>query len=134
MSKTEENPKGVIGLLDPVEVARKKIMSATTDSETCVKYDPENKPGISNLISIYSALTNTSISDVEAKFKDANYGEFKKNVADIVCAFLEKIQKRYHELVDSDLIDEILRKGANEVSELAKKKYEVMRKQIGLYR
>ncbi len=134
MSKTEENPKGVIGLLDPVEVARKKIMSATTDSETCVKYDPENKPGISNLISIYSALTNTSVSDVETKFKDANYGEFKKNVADIVCAFLEKIQKRYHELVDSDLIDEILRKGANEVSELAKKKYEVMREQIGLYR
>ena len=134
MSKTEENPKGVIGLLDPPEVARKKIMSATTDSEMSIKYNPETKPGISNLISIYSALTDTSISDVEAKFKDANYGEFKRNVADVVCEFLERIQKRYHELVDSEEIEEILRNGANEVRELAKKKYEVMRKQIGLYR
>ena len=134
MSKTEENPKGVIGLLDPPEVARKKIMSATTDSQMCVKYDPENKPGISNLISIYAALTNTSINDVEAKFKGSNYGEFKKNVADVVCEFLEKIQKRYNELVDSDEVEDILKKGAEEVRKMAKEKYEVMRKQIGLYR
>ena len=134
MSKTEENPKGVIGLLDPPEVARKKIMSATTDSEMSIKYDPVNKPGISNLISIYAALTDTSVKDVEAKFAGANYGEFKKGVADIVCAFLEKIQARYNELVDSDYLDELLRKGANEVRELAKNKYEVMRKQVGLYR
>ena len=134
MSKTEENPKGVIGLLDPPEVARKKIMSATTDSEMNIKYDPENKPGISNLISIYAALSDMSISDVEAKFKGSNYGEFKKNVADVVCDFLEKIQKRYNELVDSNEVEEMLKNGANEVRELAKKKYEVMRKQIGLYR
>ena len=134
MSKTEENPKGVIGLLDSPEVARKKIMSATTDSEMSVKYDPENKPGISNLISIYAALTGMDVRDVETKFNGLNYGEFKREVADVVCAFLEKIQKRYYELVDSDEIEEILKNGANKVSELAKKKYEVMRKQIGLYR
>ena len=90
MSKTEENPKGVIGLLDEVSVARKKIMGATTDSEMCVKYDPENKPGISNLINIYAAITGDNISQVEEKFKNSNYGEFKKNVADVVCQFLEK--------------------------------------------
>ena len=134
MSKTEENPKGVIGLLDPPEVARKIIMSATTDSEMSVKYNPEKKPGISNLISIYSALTGMDIPLIEEKFRGSNYGEFKKSVADVVCEFLEKIQKRYHELVGSEEVEKILLAGAKEVSELAKKKYDIMRKQIGLYR
>lgn len=134
MSKTEENPKGVIGLLDDINVARKKIMSATTDSEMCVRYDPENKPGISNLINIYASLTGNSIKEVEERFKDSNYGEFKRSVADIVCEFLTKIQKRYNELVDSKELDEILKKGANEVRGLAKNKFEVMKKSIGLYR
>lgn len=134
MSKTEENPKGVIGLLDDINVARKKIMSATTDSEMCVKYDPENKPGISNLINIYASLTGETIKDVEEKFKDSNYGEFKKNVADVVCAFLETIQRRYNEIVDSKELDEMLRNGASEVRELAKNKFEMMKKSIGLYR
>ena len=134
MSKTEENPKGVIGLLDDINVARKKIMGATTDSETVVRYDPEKKPGISNLINIYASLTGMSVHEVEGKFKNNNYGEFKREVADTVCAFLEKIQKRYHELVDSPELEQILAEGAKEVRELAKKKYEVMKNSIGLYR
>ena len=134
MSKTEENPKGVIGLLDDINVARKKIMGATTDSETVVRYDPEKKPGISNLINIYASLTGMSVHEVEGKFKNNNYGEFKRDVADTVCAFLEKIQKRYHELVDSPELEQILAEGAKEVRELAKKKYEVMKNSIGLYR
>ena len=134
MSKTEDNPKGVIGLLDPPEVARKKIMSATTDSEMSVRYDPEKKPGISNLINIYASLTETAIEDIQDKFKDSNYGEFKREVADQVCSFLEKIQKRYHELVDSKELDEILKKGASEVRELAKDKFLKMKKEIGLYK
>ena len=134
MSKTEDNPKGVIGLLDDLNVARKKIMSATTDSEMCVKYDPDKKPGISNLINIYASLTELSIKEIEEKFKDSNYGEFKKAVADIVCEFLEKIQKRYHELVDSDELDNILENGAKEVRELAKVKFMKMKKEIGLYK
>ncbi len=134
MSKTEDNPKGVIGLLDDINVARKKIMSATTDSEMIVKYDVENKPGISNLINIYAALNNKSMSEVEEIFKDSNYGEFKKCVADTVCAFLEKIQKKYNELVNSKEVDEILVRGANEVRSLAKDKYMKMRSVIGLYR
>ena len=133
MSKTEENPKGVIGLLDDIDVARKKIMSATTDSEMSVKYDVENKPGISNLINIYASLSGMSISLVEEKFMDSNYGEFKKEVADVVCEFLERIQNRYHELIGSDELDKILANGALEVSKLAKGKYDKMRKNIGLY-
>ena len=134
MSKTEDNPKGVIGLLDDINIARKKIMSATTDSEMCIKYDAINKPGISNLINIYASLTGDSISSVEEKFKDSNYGEFKRAVADQVCLLLEKIQKRYNELVDSKEVEDILNKGANEVRELAKTKFDIMKKNIGLYR
>lgn len=134
MSKTEDNPKGVIGLLDDINVARKKIMSATTDSEMCIKYDVENKPGISNLINIYASLTGNTIKEVEDKFKDSNYGEFKRAVADVVCELLERIQSRYRELVDSEELDEILRNGANEVNMLAKNKFELMKKSIGLYR
>lgn len=134
MSKTEDNPKGVIGLLDPLEVARKKIMSATTDSFKEVKYDPENKPGISNLINIYASLTGMSILAVEEKFKDSNYGEFKQCVADIVCEVLEHIQKRYNELISSGEIDKIMDVGANKVREIAKNKYLDMRVKMGLYR
>ena len=134
MSKTEENPKGVIGLLDDINAARKKIMGATTDSEMCVKYDPENKPVISNLINIYASLTEMTIKDVEEKFKNSNYGEFKRSVADVVCTFLEKIQRRYNEIVDSEELEELLKNGANEVRKLAKVKFEMMKKSIGLYR
>jgi len=134
MSKTEDNPKGVISLLDDVNVARKKIMSATTDSEMCVKYDPENKPGISNLINIYAALTGISIDLIEENFVNSNYGEFKRCVADVVCEFLTNIQEKYHTLLNSGELDKILDDGANHVRELAKKKYNDMRIKIGLYR
>ncbi len=134
MSKTEDNPKGVICLLDDPEVARKKIMGATTDSEMKVKFDPENKLGISNLINIYAALTDRTTNEVEILFENANYGSFKKAVADVVCSFLEEIQGRYRELIDSEYIDEMLRENAKLVREMAHDKYEKMKKLIGLYR
>ena len=134
MSKTEENPKGVIGLLDDVNVARKKIMGATTDSEMCVRFDPENKPGISNLINIYASLTGMSIKDIEEKFANANYGEFKKSVADVVCDFLTSVQEKYNDILNSGKLDTILNDGANKVREISKKKFEDMKVKIGLYR
>lgn len=134
MSKTEDNPKGVICLLDDIDSVRKKIMGATTDSEMEVKYDVVNKPGISNLINIYSCLTGKSILDVENEFKGANYGTFKKNVSDVVCETLEKIQCRYRELVDSCELDKILMDGANHVRKMANDKYNDMKYKIGLYR
>ena len=134
MSKTEDNPKGVIGLLDEPAVARKKIMSATTDSEMCVKFDPENKPGISNLINIYASLTETSISVIEEKFKDSNYGEFKRAVADVVCEFLTSIQDKYKDIIESGKLDEVLNDGASKVREISKKKFMDMKEKIGLYR
>ena len=134
MSKSSENQKGVIRLLDEPEVIRKKIMSATTDSIGKVKFDKENQPGISNLINIYSAVTELSIKEIEAKFANSQYGEFKKEVAEEVIGKLSVIQKRYNELLESQELDEILDNGIKVSREIAKEKYEMMKKKIGLSR
>ena len=133
MSKSAENPNGVIYLLDSEEDIRKKIMKATTDSDATIKYDLENKPGISNLITIYSCLSGLSINEVEDKFKDVNYGTFKKEVADIIIDTLKPIQDKYYELLnDEATINEILEHGAKVTNEIAKKKYEELKKIVGV--
>ena len=134
MSKSSESDKGVIRLLDDLKTVRKKIMSATTDSEMNIKYDPINKPGISNLINIYRSLTNKSISEVEEEFKDTNYGTFKAKVADVVVDLLADIQNKYNEILKSEYLDEILDNGAKINIEITKKFYEKMKKSIGLGR
>lgn len=133
MSKSSENQNGVIRLLDEPEVIRKKIMRATTDSEMEVRYDEENKPGISNLINIYASLTGKEIKDIEEEFVDSNYGTFKKVVADVVVSEIEKIQVRYNNYINGDEIDEILRDGANKTRMYAKAKYEAVKNKIGFY-
>lgn len=134
MSKSSESEKGVIRLLDDVNKARKKIMSATTDSEMIIKYDPDNKPGISNLINIYRSLTNKSVKEVEEEFIGSNYGTFKTKVADEVVSLLTNIQSKYNEILNSDYLDEILDEGAKINIEITKKYYEKMKKLIGLGR
>lgn len=134
MSKSSENPKGVIRLLDGIGSVRKKIMSATTDSEMSVKFDMEKKPGISNLINIYSALTGKSVKEIEDEFEDSNYGNFKSKVSDFVCEEISKIQSRYNEIIESDELDEILDRGISKTREIAKVKYELMKERMGLGR
>ena len=134
MSKSSESQKGVIRLLDNVEDIRKKIMSATTDSDRCIKYDLENKPGISNLINIYSALSNKNITEIEDEFKDKNYGEFKKVVADKVVEIISDIQEKYYEIINSNKIDEILDDGIACTREIAKAKFEDMKYKMGFRR
>ncbi len=134
MSKSAENPKGVIKLLDDLDDVRKKIMKAATDSEAVVRFDPENKPGVSNLMGIYAALTYKSMEDIEEEFKGQNYGTFKKAVADVVCSELEKIQARYYEILNGKELDRILDEGREKTLAMAKEKYEMMKKKIGLYR
>lgn len=133
MSKSNENQNGVIRLLDDLDVIRKKIMRATTDSEMSVKYDEENKPGISNLINIYSALTNKDIKEVEEEFKESNYGTFKKSVADVVVEHIAKIQEKYNEYLNSDIIDVILEEGKKKTKIYAKAKYDAVKNKIGFY-
>jgi len=134
MSKSAENVKGTIFLLDSEKDIRKKIMSAVTDSDSKIYYDVENKPGISNLLTIYASVTDMNLEDVCEKFKDYNYGNFKKEVADVVVAKLLKIQEKYNEIINSDLIDKILDDGMNKTCEIAKIKYEEVMKKMGLGR
>ena len=134
MSKSEENPKGVILLLDDEKTIRKKIMSAVTDSDATIYYDLEKKPGISNLLTIYATLKEISIEDAVLHFKDYNYGSLKKEVADTVVEKITAIQEKYNEIINSNIIDEILDEGKKKTNEIAKAKYEEVISKIGLGR
>lgn len=134
MSKSSTNQKGIIYLLDDETTIRKKIMSAVTDSDGKVYFDENNKPGISNLLTIYSYFKNITIQETEEYFKDYNYGNLKKEVADIVVEKLIDIQKKYNEIINSEELDKILDNGKNKMNEYAKAKYEDIRKKVGLGR
>ena len=134
MSKSSESQKGVIRILDDANTIRKKINSAVTDSIGKVNYDPENQPGVTNLINIYMSLSGKSKEEIVEEFADANYGTFKKAVGDLVAETFEKIQARYNELINSEELDKILDAGKEKSREIAKKKYELMKQKIGLRR
>ncbi len=134
MSKSSENQKGVIRLLDDPEIIRKKIMGATTDSDMKICFDVENKPGISNLINIYASLTGKTIKEVEEIFKDKKYGELKSCVADVVIQELSVIQKRYYEIINSGELNKILDDGINFTRNISKNKFELMKNKMGLHR
>jgi tryptophanyl-tRNA synthetase len=133
MSKSDETNKGCIYLLDDLKTARKKVMGAVTDSLNCVHYDPENQPGVTNLIQIYSSLNNDrSYNEIEKEFEGKGYGDFKRAVADSVCETLEKIQTRYNEIINSDLIESVLKEGAERASKIAAPELEKVQKAIGM--
>ena len=134
MSKSEENPQGVISMFDTPEEITKKIMKATTDSENTIKYDEENKPGISNLLNIASLISGKSINDLESEFSGKGYGEFKKYVAEITANHINTIQEKYNKILNSSKLNDILDNGINRSKELAKAKFEFMKKQMGLSR
>lgn len=134
MSKSDENPKAYISLLDDINVAKKKIKSAVTDSDTLIKYDPDNKPGISNLLTIYSSLTGKTIEDLEKQYEGQNYGVFKTDLADIVSKLLEDIQEKYRYYIESGTLDNILNVGRDHAYYLASRKLQKVYKKIGLGR
>ncbi|MCR8612989.1 MAG: tryptophan--tRNA ligase [Mycoplasma sp.] len=128
MSKSSKQPKSYIGLLDDINVARKKIMSAKTDSENKV-YLSDEKMGIKNLLTIYSSLTNKTIEESVKQFSNHNYGEFKKEVADVVCDFLESIQSKFKSALEQ--IDEIAEKGAKKASIVANQNLKIIMNKMG---
>jgi len=130
MSKSD--PKGDIFLADPMPVVRKKIMSAVTDLGNEVKYDKENKPGISNLLTIYAAIKEISIEEAEAHFVGYRYGDFKKEVADVVIAELEPFQARYRAIVESGEYLDVLREGAQRAKAIASKTLKRVQTAVGL--
>ena len=134
MSKSEENPQGVISMYDTPEEIKKKIMKATTDSDNEVRFDEENKPGISNLLNIASVLTNTPLPEIEKEFQGKGYGDFKRYVADVTAEHISKIQEKYNELINSSELEKILDEGKEKSRELAKVKFELIKERMGVIR
>jgi tryptophanyl-tRNA synthetase len=132
MSKSTSNQKGCIFILDDINVSKKKIMSAITDSDNIIKYDIKNKPGISNLLEIYATLKNISISELEIKYQGIGYGVFKKDLAEIVGEELLMIQKRYNEVIKGDYIDRILDEGSQVANKIAFKTLKKVERKIGI--
>lgn len=133
MSKSVKDPRGEIYLADDMKTVRKKFMSAKTDTGCEVKYDVENKPGISNLLQIYAAIKEISIEDAEKEFVGCNYGTFKGKVADAVIAELEPFQQRYLSYrQNEELLNEIFAKGAAKAKVIATEVLERVKKAVGL--
>ena len=133
MSKSESD-KGTIYLLDPIEISKKKIMKALTDSENKFYYDPENKPGLSNLINIYSALSGQAVEEVVEKYKDSeNYGVFKRALCELLEKELLPIQEKVKEIKESKSYTQVLQDGGRSAQQLANEKMTKVYKAIGIY-
>jgi len=134
MSKSDDNTKNFISLTDDPNVIRKKIKSAVTDSESTIGYDPVNRQGISNLLEIYSCITGETIEELVAKYVGIGYGDFKSDLAEVVVAELEPIQKRRQEILDSGEIDHILDNGRDAALQFSMKKISKAKHKVGLGR
>lgn len=131
MSKSDDNPKSRIEMLDSPDIIRKKFAQAVTDSGSEIKYDRVKKPGISNLLNILSACSGVEIKDLETKYKTTNYGDFKKVVADSVIDVLSPFQKRFAEISDGEVI-KILDEGSNKVAPKAQATLKRVKDAVGL--
>lgn len=131
MSKSNPVEGSYIALLDPPDVIRKKISRATTDSGREVKYDPANKPEVSNLIGIYSQLSGLPVAEIEQRYEGQMYGPFKKDLAEVVVSVLEPLQQRYKDIRESGEIRRILKEGAERASETAAKNLKEIHRLMG---
>ncbi len=134
MSKSDDNLRSRIELLDPENIIKKRIRGAVTDSIGTIGYDPENRPGISNLMTIYSVITNESFDAIEEKYKGKGYADFKNDLGEIVYQELKPIQEKYNELVNSKELDDILDKGRDAAFKVSQKKLYKLMDRIGLGR
>lgn len=131
MSKSDEGDNSRINILDTSEQIRAKFAKATTDSGNEIKFDRENKPGISNLLNILSACTTRSVAELEKDYTGKTYGEFKKDVAEAVVTLLAPFQARYNEISD-DYVFQILREGAEKVAPRAQATLKRVKDAVGL--
>lgn len=132
MSKSAENIHSRISLLDEPSKIKKSIMKATTDSDGIVKFDVANKPGISNLLNIYSALSGKAVAELETMYEGKGYGDFKKDLVEVTVDALAPIKQRYQEIRESKELIEILNDGAQKADEIAQKTMKRVRKNFGL--
>ena len=135
MGKTDSSEQGTVLLLDAPEVVRKKFKTAVTDSGTEVRHDPDEKPGVSNLIEIMAVATGRSIAEVEAQFDGQGYGAFKEGVAEAVVELIAPIQQRYQELrADEDELRRLLASGAEKARESSAPTLEAVYERMGFVR
>ena len=132
MSKSAVNEHSRISLLDDDSKIKKSIMKATTDSEGIVKFDIENKPGVSNLLSIYSAFSGKAIADLEKDYEGHGYGDFKKDLVEVVVDALKPIKENYEQIRNSDELVKILNDGAERADAIAVKTMARVRDRFGL--
>lgn len=132
MSKSAENIHSRISLLDDENKIKKSIMKATTDSDGVVKFDVDNKPGISNLLNIYSVLSGKTIEDLEKMYEGHGYGDFKKDLVGVTVEALKPIKERYEEIRHSDELIAILKDGAERANAISEKTLKRVRDNFGL--
>ena len=130
MSKSAPSSYNYISLLDSPEEAKKKIMKAVTDSGSEIKY-AEDKPALCNLLTIYSLLTGEIISNIEKKYIGKGYGDFKKDLAELIANFLVDFQNKFNAISDEE-VKELLDKGAKKAHQIAAKKIEEVKEKIGI--
>ena len=131
MSKSAENIHSRISLLDTPEKIKKSIMKATTDSEGQVRFDPQEKPGVSNLINIYSAFSGLETEEIEKKYDGCGYGTFKKDLVDVAVAAIAPIQERYKEIRESKELTEILKDGAGRANAISEQTIKRVKERLG---
>ncbi|MFC1228013.1 MULTISPECIES: tryptophan--tRNA ligase [Streptomyces] len=120
MSKSASTPKGLINLLDEPKTTAKKVKSAVTDTDTVIRYDTENKPGVSNLLTIHSTLTGTSVAELEERYAGKGYGALKTDLAEIMVEFVTPFKERTQQYLDDpETLDSILAKGAEKARAVA---------------
>ncbi|UIX31315.1 tryptophan--tRNA ligase [Streptomyces sp. GQFP] len=120
MSKSASTPKGLINLLDDPKATAKKVKSAVTDTDTVIRFDPAEKPGVSNLLGIYSTLTGMDIAELEQKYDGKGYGALKVDLAEVVVDFVTPFRERTQQYLDDpETLDSILAKGAEKARGVA---------------
>ncbi|MCK5388239.1 MAG: tryptophan--tRNA ligase [Candidatus Izimaplasma sp.] len=134
MDKSGDNDKSRINLLDPENIIKKRIKSAVTDSLGTIKYNPEERPGISNLMTIYHVITDITFEDIEKKYEGLGYKEFKEDLGEIVFQELKPIQDKFYKLLNSKELDDILDQGRDRANQIAYKKVMKFNDRIGLGR
>ena len=132
MSKSAENIYSRISLLDDANKIKKTIMKATTDSDGVIRFDPESKPGVSNLMNIFSILSQKSVKSLETEYEGKGYGDFKKDLVELTVSALSSIKERYEEIRNSEELMLILKDGSERAGAIAEKTMKRVKDNFGL--
>jgi len=132
MSKSDENENAVVRILDAPDVIMRKFKRAVTDSDTSIVFDPQNKPGVSNLLTIYSCFSGKTIEEAEKEFEGKGYGDFKAAVGEVCCDKLIPVQEEFKRiLADKAYLEEVMKKGSDEASYFARKTLSKVKRKLG---